>query len=283
MPDTKALVFGVLLPALFAGLVLLFLRRGAGADRPARPFLGALALGVGYLVAHVVIGGKLLFPGGDAQLAGTDWMALFVLGAVLLAPLRGLAATGRWADPLYLALFAVLSFRFPLERELADGLGGLAIRFALTLAMYAAWAASDRLAERVRGPALPSAWVAAGSAIALCALFSRTAFVAQLAGVLTAGIGAAAVVGWIDRGTRFSSGAIAIAWIGFAGVLVQAGRYDLPYASIALCVLALLAPWCVARSSFETVPVRRALLACAASALAGGAAVALAYRPASGG
>lgn len=267
MVGPSALVFGVLVPALVAGIVLLFLRRGSGPERPSREFLGALALGIGYLVAHVALGGKFVLPGGDQQLAVSDWFALFVAVAIVLAPLREVAGLARWSTPLYLALFSVLCFRFPLANQFPEGGTGLALRFALTLILFACWSASDRLAERLRGPALPAAWVVAGTGIALAALFNRSGFVAQLAGALTAGLGAAAVVGCIDRGTRFASGAVAIVWIGFTGVLGYAALYDLPHPSIALAVLALLAPWVVAGRALESRPFVRTLLAMFASAL----------------
>lgn len=279
MDGTTALIFGVLVPAVVAGAVLLFWARGKGEERPARTFIGALAFGIGYLVAYRFIYGLPNMPGANVQLTPHEWLAWFVLGAILLAPVRDVASLARWSNPLYVALFAVLTFRFPLANVLASDFAGLAIRFGLTLVMYMAWNASDKLAERLRGPALPTAWMVAGTGIALSALFARTALMAQLAGALTACLGAAAVVGWIDRGARFPSGAVAIAWIVFAGVLVTAGIYDLEKTAIALLVVALLAPWLATRKTLERRPLAQTLLACAAAAVPTAIALWIAYRP----
>jgi hypothetical protein len=272
-------MFGVLIPAVIAGIVLLFCGRGTGDLRPARPFLGALALGLGFLIAYRFIVGMPRLPAADVQIATHAWLAWFVLGAIVLAPLRNVEALARWANPLYMALFAVLTFRFPLANQLSNDATGLVVRFGLTLVMYVAWNASDQLAARLRGPALPMAWVVAGTGIALAALFSRTALLAQLAGVVTAGLGAAAVVGWIDKGTRFADGAVAITWIVFAGVLVNAGIYDLPKVSIALLVIALLAPWVATRKTLAGRPLAQSLLAMTATAVPVGIALWIAYRP----
>lgn len=279
MDGPTALIFGVLVPAVFAGIVLLCVGRGTGDARPARAFVGALALGLPFLVAYRFIVGMPRLPSADVQIASHEWLAWFVLGAIVLAPLRNVEALARWSSPLYVALFAVLTFRFPLANQLSNDVAGLAIRFGLTLVMYVAWNASDRLSERLRGPALPTAWVVAGTGIALCALFARTALFAQLAGVITAALGAAAVVGWIDKGSRLADGAVAIAWIVFAGVLVNAGIYDLEKPSIALLLIALLSPWLATRKALAGRPLAQTFLAFLGAAVPTGIAVWIAYRP----
>lgn len=279
--DLAGLIFGVPVPAIIAGIVLFF-GRGSGEVRPARVFLGALALGAGYLIADSALAGIPRLPSASVQITMREWIAWFVLGAIVLAPIRELAGIARWSNPLYVALFCVLTFRFPLANQLSSDVGGLAIRFGLTFALYVAWNASDRLAERLRGPALPAAWVVAGTGIALSALFSRSALLAQLAGAVTAGLGAAAVVGLVDKGTRFAAGAVAITWIVFAGVLVNGAIYDLPRASIALLVIALLAPWCATAQKLERRPWIQTLIALLASALPAGIAVLIAYNATAG-
>lgn len=279
MNGPSDLIFGVLAPAVIAGFVLLLFGRGAGSARPARTFLGALALGAGFLIAHFAITGRLRFPSATQQITTDEWLAWFVLGAIALAPLRHVESLKRWANPLYVALFSVLTFRFPLATQLSNDVAGLAIRFGLTLVMYVGWNASDRLAERLRGPGLPAAWMIAGTGIAVAALFSRTGLFAQLAGAVTAGLGAAAVVGLVDKGTRFAEGAVAVTWIVFAGVLVNAGIYDLPRTSIALFFVALLAPTVASLKRFEDRPLVQALVAASATTVPTGIAVWLAYRP----
>jgi hypothetical protein len=273
----SALIFGVLIPAVITGIVLLFFGRGAGDTRPARAFVGALALGAGYLVAYCLIVAVPRWPSANVQITTHEWIAWFVAGAIVLAPVRNIASLRRWSNPLYLALFSVVTFRFQLANVLSQGGGSFMIRFAMTLVMYVAWNASDALGARLRGPALPAAWVVAGTGIAFGSLFAAGALFAQLAGAITAGLGAAAVVGLIDRGARLPDGVIAIVWIVFAGALVSAGIYDLPIFSIALLLIALLAPWIAASKKYAGRPLAQTLVAMLAAAIPTGIAVLFAY------
>ncbi|MDZ4774771.1 MAG: hypothetical protein SGI72_16725 [Planctomycetota bacterium] len=279
MNGPTALIYGVLIPAAVAGIVLMLCGRGSGEVRPARAFIGALAFGVGWLIAYRFIVGMPDLPGSTVQIAPHAWLAWFVLAAIALAPLRDIESLRRWSNPFYAILFSIISFRFPLANVLENDVSGIAIRFGLTLVMYMAWNASDSLATRVRGPALPAAWMISGVGVALCSLFAHVALFAQLAGALTAALGAAAVVGLIDRGTRFADGAIAIMWLVFAGALINAGIYDLSRVSIALLVVAMLAPWVVTRKSFAGRPLVAAGVAMLAAALPTAIAVWIAYEP----
>jgi hypothetical protein len=259
--------------------MLLFVGRGRGDARPPRAFIGALAFGVGYLVAYTSMVGLPRLPSAGVQIATHEWLAWFVVGAIALAPLREFERWKSWSGAFYLILFSVVSLRFPLEKVLTSDLSGLAVRFVLTLALFLAWSSSDSLAARLRGPALPAAWMITGVLIALSALFAGLASFAQFTGAVTAALGAAAVVGLIDRGTRFSSGAVAITWLVFAGALINAGIYDLSRVSIGLLVLALLAPWIVATKRFEGRPLAAMLVAMIASAVPAGIAAWIAYEP----
>jgi hypothetical protein len=233
------LLYGILLPALVAGIVLLAGGRGTPlAERP-RPFLGALALGVGYLIAHVAIVGAPPVPWGDQQLPAQQWIAWFVLAAIVLAPLRGIERWAAWANAGYLALFSVVVLR----QSLANVETRTFERFAYTLGFYAIWTATERLAARARGPALPAALVVAGTGISLSALMMHSASVAQLAGAVCAGLGAAGVIGLVDAGFHLAVGAVAIAMIVFGSAIVNAAIYDLPGSSIVLLAASCVTPW----------------------------------------
>ena len=121
------LIAGVLLPALIAGLVLLVGGRGTRWAEKPRPFLGAIALGAGYLVAHFAILGPLPVPAADHQIGAKEWLGWIVLAAIVLAPLRSLRGAERWTELVYVALFSVAVVRFSLGSALA-GTTGLVIR-----------------------------------------------------------------------------------------------------------------------------------------------------------
>jgi hypothetical protein len=272
------LIYGVLLPALIAGVLLLLGGRGTShAGRP-RPLLGALAIGIGYLVAHTMRIGVPPVPFGTTQVPARDWIAWIVVGAIVLAPIRAIPRLERWSGPLYLALFSVLIFKLVLGNAVASDMGGLLVRLALTVALYTGWNLLERLSLRSTGPALPVGLIVAGSGIAASLLFSNAELPAQMCGAVCAGLGAAAVVGTMDKGFRLPIGALAVAVIVFAGNLVLGSVYDLPRASAALLALALLAPWASEWGKLASMtPTRRALVSAVAAAIPAAIAVAVAH------
>lgn len=263
MSALSPILYGVLLPALVAGLVLLFGGRGSPDEWKPRALLGAVAFGLGYLIAHVMLTGMPPVPSASVQVPGQHWIAWFVAGAIALAPFRRVAAIQRWSGPLYLALFCVLSFRFPLQNILSNEMGHVALRFGLTLVMYMVWNATDRLASQSRGFALPAGLIVAGTGIALSALLAaHSAALAQLVGAACASLGAAAVVGLIDKQFRLPVGAVSIVLIVYAGALVNASIYDLPKSATVLLVAAIVAPWISETRKFKDAsPWKRAIVA----------------------
>jgi hypothetical protein len=271
------LIYGILLPALIAGVVLMAGGRGTPLAVRPRPLLGAIAIGAGYLVAQTMIAGRPHSPFAEGEVPARDWIAWLVLAAIALAPLRESPAFVRWSGPLYLALFSVLVFRLTLAHATAAGGASLAVRGALTVALYAAWNVLDRVALRSSGAALPIGLVTAGSGIALCALAIHVAVLAQLAGAVTAGLCASVVLGWVDKGCRLPIGAVAVTLIVFAGVLAITSVYGLPLASALLLVAAILAPCATEIGRLHALPpAKRALIALVASAVPAAIAVLIA-------
>jgi hypothetical protein len=271
------LIYGVLLPALIAGVILMLVGRGTPLEAHARPFLGALAIGLGYLVAQVMLVGFPRPPFTEAEVPARDWVAWLVVGAIVLAPVRLSPALARWSGPLYMALFSLLVFKLVLGRALPPDAGGMILRLGLTFAMYIVWNVVERVALRSTGAAVPVGLVVAGSGIAICALASHVAVFAQLTGAVCAGLGAAAVLGWIDKGFRLPVGAVAVAMIVFAGALVNTSVYDLPRASAALLVVAILAPGVTEIGKLHDLsPAKRGLLALVAAAVPAAVAILIA-------
>ena len=271
------LIYGVLLPALIAGVLLLAGGRGTPLAVRPRPFLGALAIGAGYLVAQVMLAGMPCAPFAEGEVPARDWIAWLVLAAIALAPLRVAPAFARWSGPLYVALFCVLVVKLVLGPTLPPGGTSLLIRGVLTLALYAAWNVLERVAVRSTGAAVPIGFVIAGSGIALSALASHVAVLAQLTGAVTAGLAAAVVIGWVDKGFRLPVGAVAVTLIVFAGVLAVTSVYGMPPASVVLLVAAILAPCATEMGELDALPRgRRALIAFVASAVPSAIAVMIA-------
>lgn len=273
MVGAAALIYGILLPALVAGVLLLLGGRGTPIERRDKPLLGALALGIGYLVAHAALVGVPPVPFGDVQLPARDWIAWLVVLAIVTSPLRLVKSFDRWSGAFTVALLCVLSEHQIVKRHVPEGTVGTIARFACVVGYYSLWVGTERLSRRSSGLALPLALLVAGSGIAVSALLVHIASLAQLAGAVCAGLGAACVVSRLDRNFRLPVGAIAVAMVVFGGVLANAWIYDLPIGAVVLLLVSLAAPWVSELPVFASrSPTVRGLVAAACAALPAAAA-----------
>ncbi len=241
--DGHALMFGIVIPAVVAGIVLLSSARLAREKSASpRPFAGALALGAGFLAAFVGLKSLPALPWADVQLdllAKGFWT---VVAAIVLAPLRTAPFVGRYGNGFYVALFSILPYHFVRQLDATRSALDLA-GLGTVLLVYGLWIALEKLARRRSGPSLPLALWAACAGTAAMLLENRSGFQAQLVGALAAGLGAAVVVALLVRGAHLASGVIAVLVIAIAGIVRQAVLYDLPTECWALVAVAFAAPW----------------------------------------
>jgi len=243
MDGPTAIGLGILIPALFAGIVLLVsARRARSEPAVARPIAGALALGVGYLAAHAGLKAFPAWPWGDVQLdtmAKVFWM---IAAAIVLAPLRVIPFVKRYGNSLYVALFAILPYHF--VRSAGEPRSGLDLAgFGSVLLVYGIWMSLERLALRRPGPTLPVALWAACAGTAAMLLANTSALQAQVVGALAAGLGAAVVVALLVRGAHLATGAVAILAVAIAAGVRNAVIYDLPTVCWVLVAVAFVGPW----------------------------------------
>lgn len=278
MVGPSDIIYGILLPALIAGVLLLLGGRGTPLAGKPRPFIGALAIGTGYLVCHVMRVGMPPAPFGTTQVPARDWIAWLVLGAIVLAPIRLVPSLQRWSGPLYLALFSVLVFRVVLGNAIGTDFRSMMVRLALTVLLYVVWNVLERLAQRSTGPALPVGLIVAGSGVALCAFFTSSELLAQQCGAVCAGLSAAAAIGLLDKEFRLPVGALAVALLVFSGALVISAVYGLSAIAVVLLVVAFLAP-CISQMGKASAlpPLRRAFVALIASGIPAAVAVFIAH------
>jgi hypothetical protein len=243
MDGPSAIAFGILIPAVVAGIVLLVAARRARPDpSQPQPFLGALAFGAAWLAAAAGLAGVPPWPGGDTTIPFTGWVFWMVALAVVVAPLRALPPFPHIASSAYFALFSILPYQ--LIREPSPGASTLRVSgFASVLLVYALWSANERLVRRRPGPSVPLAlWAACAGTAAMC-IANRSALQAQLVGALAAALGAAVVVALIVRGAHLATGAIAILAVVVASMVRLAVVYDLPHVCWVLVAVAFAAPW----------------------------------------
>jgi hypothetical protein len=243
MSAPSALLYGILIPAVLAGIVLLLSARRARADPGVRrPFAGALALGAGYLVAHAGLVGVPAVPGSGNNVGSQGWIFWMVAAAIVLAPLRMVPGLSRYGNALYVAGFSILPYR--LIGDAGANVSGIDIGgFAGVLLVYALWSANERLTLRRPGPSVPLALWAACAGTAAMALGNASLVLAQLLGAIAAGLGAAVVVALLVRNAHLATGAVAILAVAVSSIVRRAIVYDLPDVCWVLVAFAFAGPW----------------------------------------
>lgn len=246
-PTTYALR-GVLAPAVWAGALLLAGWVSARTEGERRGWLGALAVGGGYLLGYaLVLGGVPRFPPAGAE------AALFHLGAaaVLVGLLEGRSPAARRA------LRAGLSLAAPwvLLRRMVDQWEQTRVVMELLLlgaALLVAWSLLEAWARRRPGASVPLVLWLSASGAAWILFLGKSAKLGQLAGALAGTLGAAAVVSWLRPALVLAGGAGVAAWV--LGSLAITGGYltSLPREAAALLFAAPLSGWLG-----ELGPVRR--------------------------
>ncbi len=196
-PITMGL-YGVLFPALAAGLVLAVGWRvwNAAPEGIDGRWAGAPALALSFLVGTVGISGLPVVPGGDQTPTGLDWLAWVALlaGAVLALQPR----LGRWGGALR-GVLAILTIELVLRNKItaawSEGSEGIQWVLGLLALLFVDWLALERLARRPGASGPLVLWLLAATLGGLAAL-SGSVTIGQLSGALAAGLGAAVVAAW---------------------------------------------------------------------------------------
>ena len=277
METLREVLATVVAPAAIALIVLGSARvralraHGPQAAMAPLPGDGALAMAGAFLAVHLALFGELPLPTDERQIGYQHKLAWLVLAVGLLSPVVSLPRVPRFLQLVLACTAAVLVGRFGLEQAW-QGIGGWIGRLVVALCIYIWIVWQDRLAARLPGLAMPALWAVALAGSAVVAVLSRSASDAQRLGGLAAACGGLALLALVQRGSRFSAGAVLVLVLATAGILIQRWLYDLPLASIALLVLAFAVPGAlVVRLQGEwrrtLVGAGIALLMCAAAAL----------------
>ena len=213
-------------------------RQGALAPLPAA---GALAFAAAFVCVHVALFRELAVPSETRDIPFQHKLAWVIVGVGLVTPLMTLPYLRRVGHLLVAGVATVLVSRFGLERSFPDTAGWF-VRLAVALCMYALLVWQDRTATRVPGMAAPLVWSLALAGAAVTILLARSASEAQRLGGMAAACGAVALVGLLQKRTRFPAGAILILTLVYAGALIQAWVYDLSLVAVLLLVAAVALP-----------------------------------------
>lgn len=268
-------LFLIVVPALATGLALLVARRRPELVRS----LGALALGLGYVIGHrASLGVWPRIPPGDAK-GATLWIAV---AAALAGALRGSAKVPRAIGWLAFALIACgapwLVLRNLMQRwTLGESLSTTLLIGVATVALASAL---DSWSERRRGASFPLVACLIASVTALALFITGSAIFAQFGGTLAAVLGAAVVFAWIERDACFARGPTAFFAVLLASLCVSCVYLSgLPRTSALLFFYAPLAAVVLDRRALASKPAStRAALLLGAVALVSALALFLAWQ-----
>jgi hypothetical protein len=224
-------------PAFAAGFIWLL----SGRIRSLHRFgwlLSPLAIGAGYLVAHILISGVPPFPPTDS----IHWLFYFALLAIGLGWLAELPADYRWLwgslGLLLLGWLMVLGFKPLLESGYWAPWSGAQIILLLTLATWLLIVLVAPVGEQERGAGLPFLLATLGGLSAGLIFYNKSALLGQLAGSLGTVLGMGVLMSWIMRGFQLGRGAVALALLLMALLWSMAYGYaELPAHSLALLYL----------------------------------------------
>lgn len=208
MSPLRILLFGVLLPAFAAGIVL-FIAWRRTPPLAGGKWSGAVAFTLGYVIAYFVAFGMPPFPPIDAM----QWLVYLAVVAMVIGLTESFFQIPSWTRWLLRWVFSVLMLWLLLRTMVTYTWGvpkGVVWLLSLSLMMLLFWTALDNLSEKVTGSLVPVLFftTALGSSVAL--MLGRSASVSQLCGSVTAILAVSAVVGWQHPNFTLAKGAMAV-------------------------------------------------------------------------
>lgn len=237
----KQIGFGVLLPAIISGLVLLLGRRFLGS------WISALGISAGYVMAHYLLYNMKAF---SLTLALQDWLpyiAIVALAWVLLEQLWWRFLWVRWLMRLFIIetiatrlLWTKITHR--LERFRWEWYETAVYLTAIAVLVLAVWYVLERVSlrdaegEEARTRAiLPSALILFFALFSGSTLFSHAGIGAQTAGILTATLGAIMVLCWFNPVFHLAVPAVGVVSIMLLGFGINAYFFsDMPWYTVLL-------------------------------------------------
>ena len=196
----QILIYGVLLPAVVAGIVLLLGRRSWAA---------ALGIGAGYAAGHALQFDWPSLPPAEA----TNWPVYFAIGAAILAIVETTwepRALLRW-----LARAVIGGVAFWLLRPPDQGVTWIGVALG---AMLAFWALLSLLSRRLGDASLSLVLVVTLAGASALFGLTNSVSLARMGGCLTSAVGACWVLSAIGVGREIARGVVPVVSIVFASI-----------------------------------------------------------------
>lgn len=222
----ETLVYGILAPAVIAGVLLLVAWRPWQEEAPEGFWGGGFGFAAGYLAAHFGLNGT------------PDTMPYLVGGLAVVAGVEAFAASKRWLVWLVrvmvvpVATYLVAAFMFSADHW--AGVEAVAWLAGFTVSAVAAIATLDTYAREHPGATVPISLLLLGTGAALVLALSGTARVGELLGGVTAMFGAAMVLSWWDGRLSLARGGVTVGVLLIASLVIfgYVGLFE-PYQSVA--------------------------------------------------
>ena len=214
-------IIGTLLVTSVTGVFLALAWRPWNGPRSNRPGWGAaLGLGLGYAAAHGYLVGWPPLP----PVTGKQWVFALALAAAIIGSLHTLVSGKR---ALHYGLCGLLALAVPLatlQSKLRYGWepGEAVPEIGLLAALAFLWLLSNEdRAERSEGATLPLTLVITTFGASAALGLSSSASLAELAGMLTAGISLYVVASWRWQFVSIAQGGIAVTGAVLTGLLIN--------------------------------------------------------------
>ncbi len=245
----QPVVLGVFLPAIVCAVVLVigWWPRRQGVLSSEGTWSGAVGLGAGYVLGHVIATGWPPFPPVDA----TQWLIFLAIIATVVGlldtrwrqvdSLRGIV---RWSWRVLLSVATVWLLCRPLLSHSWGALVAAGWVVGLTIGLIAFWTSIDVLAERVSGASMSLVLLAVAAGGASVLFVSGSALLAQRCGVIAAMLGACLVIGWWCPVMSLARGAVPVVAVVVGGLWISGYLYaEVPPWSAILLAVAPSAAW----------------------------------------
>lgn len=230
-----AIIGTLLVTSITVALLALSARPWRGAGEQPNPAWGpALGLGVGYAIAHGYLMGWPAIP----PVTGKQWVFALALLAALLVSVRSMTAGPGWSRYVFCGLLSLAVPLTTLQAKLKFGweLGEAVPAIGLIAALIFLWLLSnEERANEGEGAAVPLALAVSTFGASIALGLSSSATLAELAGMLTAGISIYVLACWRWQFLSITPGGISVAGVVLAGLLINGYFFaDLPPAGALL-------------------------------------------------
>lgn len=236
---------GAFAPGITAGVLLALIWSAFSRKSELKPRGGgsAFALGIAYFIGHWLVAGLPSFP----PIEVTDWLCYFALVGIILGMLEFADRPPRWHTAIVRIFFVIVATWLvlqPLRGGVWSGWTGINWTLVLAALWLAVWNALIPLSKRVQEMSLPLALCLIASGTAGTILYSKSALIGQLSGVVASVMGACVALSLWNRSFHLTAGGATLVAILLPMLGIMAFAYaEMPMLRLLLLMTAIFSLW----------------------------------------